>query len=201
MPASRNGYGKMRIASATLALTLVMGLALFLMQAYAGHDEDLGDKHKKESRKSTGEHKDKKHAVPLVPGGNTSYKQECGACHHAYFPGLLPGRSWEKLLANPSDHFSEQLSLSSETLADVRTYLLANSADNSGNKRSRKIMKSIGSSTPLRLSDIVYLRDKHHELSKEVFQCKSVGGFGNCIACHKGAALGNFNDNDATVPK
>lgn len=197
--------GMMRVAGAGLArimfLIMAISLAVFLAPACADHDEDHGKEHKKESRHEKDRHRDKKPAAPAVPAAAaTAYAQECGACHHAYYPGLLPARSWEKLLANPGEHFGEQLPLAGAALAEVRAYLVANAADVSGNKRSRKIMQSIGSGTPLRIGEIAYLRDKHHELSAEVFARKSVGGLANCIACHKGASAGDFDDDSAVIP-
>ena len=38
---------------------------------------------------------------------NPLYQEECGSCHMAYPPGLLPGRSWEKLMTGLADHFGE----------------------------------------------------------------------------------------------
>ena len=29
-----------------------------------------------------------------------TYIQECGACHTAYIPGLLPQRSWKKIMGD-----------------------------------------------------------------------------------------------------
>jgi hypothetical protein len=177
-------------------LTLVLAISLAMSLAPACADDDHHDKD---------QHGDKGRPTPALPAGGTgaatAYGQECGACHHAYYPGLLPARSWEKLLANPGDHFGEQLPLAGAALAEVRAYLAANAADVSGNKRSRKIMRSIGGGTPLRISEIGYLRDKHHELSAEVFKRPAVGGLANCIACHKGASAGDFDDDRAVIPK
>jgi hypothetical protein len=176
-------------------------ITLFLVSACSDHDEDHGRDHKKESKSDRDDHREQLQSAPPVANvASTTYKQECGACHNAYFPGLLPTRSWVKLLANSSDHFGEQLPIMGTALDEVRSYLSSNAADVSGNERSRKIMKSIGSTTPVKITEIGYLRDKHHELSAEVFKRKSVGGFGNCLACHKGAEGGRFDDDDAIIP-
>lgn len=196
----RMGTTWARVAQ-VLAVSLTISLVTFLMPACADHDDDHSREHKKESRHDRDDHEDRPQAASATKVDRTTYQQECGACHHAYFPGLLPARSWEKLLASSGDHFGEQLPLMGAALDEVRAYLRATAADISGNKRSRKIMGSIGSSTPLRISEIAYIRDKHHELSAEVFKRKSVGGLGNCLACHKGAEAGSFNDDDAVIPK
>ncbi|OGS80980.1 MAG: cytochrome C, partial [Gallionellales bacterium GWA2_59_43] len=77
----------------------------------------------------------------VQPVDNKVYKEECGGCHLAYQPGLLPTKSWEKLLTETAlaDHFGDDATLDAETLKEVRDYALANAADKSYHKRSRKI--------------------------------------------------------------
>jgi len=77
----------------------------------------------------------------VKPVANKTWDEECGGCHLAYQPGLLPARSWEKLLTEPAlaDHFGDDASLDAETLKEIRDYALANAADKSYHKRSRKI--------------------------------------------------------------
>lgn len=175
--------------SATSLALFILALACWPAPAPAGH----GDKDKHQRSKG-------KESAP-APALNQTYEQECGACHWAYFPGLLPARSWEKILAQPGDHFGEQLPTSPGDLGLVRDHLLANAADKSSNKRSGKIMKSIGSATPLRVSQIAYLRDKHRGIGEEILQRKSVGGLGNCLACHPGAKGGDFDEDRAAIPR
>src|SRR3990170_4872830 len=65
---------------------------------------------------------------------NKLYEQECGACHFAYQPGLLPAQSWKKTLNNLSDHFGETVELEKGDLAALTEYLTKDSAALSGNK-------------------------------------------------------------------
>ncbi len=67
----------------------------------------------------------------FAPAADAKYQSECGACHFAYLPGLLPARSWEALLKKPDEHFGETLSLDPETLRHIRDYLSANAGDRS----------------------------------------------------------------------
>ena len=39
--------------------------------------------------------------VPLLP----AYVQECGSCHVAFAPGLLPASSWQHLMGNLKAHY------------------------------------------------------------------------------------------------
>ena len=43
--------------------------------------------------------------------------RECGSCHLAYVPGLLPLRSWERTLLEQDKHFGEDLSLSQASIS------------------------------------------------------------------------------------
>ncbi|MDD2399591.1 MAG: cytochrome C, partial [Sulfurovum sp.] len=45
---------------------------------------------------------------------NKLYLKECGSCHFAFQPGLLPERSWTKMLSNLADHFGSDAALEPE---------------------------------------------------------------------------------------
>jgi len=138
-------------------------------------------------------------ALPRVT--NEAYKANCGSCHFAYQPGLLPVRSWMKIIDTPSGHPGGDLSLDKKAKAEIIKYLDQNSAEKSHAKRSRKILASIGSDTPTKISEIPYIREKHHKIKQEVFLRKSIGSRGNCIACHKTAENGDYDDDNVTIPK
>ena len=38
-------------------------------------------------------------APGVAPVENPQYLEECGSCHFPYQPGLLPARSWTKVMA------------------------------------------------------------------------------------------------------
>jgi hypothetical protein len=145
-----------------------------------------------------GEHSESK-ALPKVT--NEVYKTNCGSCHFAYQPGLLPAKSWLKIIDSPGGHPGGDLSLDKKTKAEIKKYLTQNSAENTQSKRSRKILASIGSVVPTRISEVPYIMEKHHEINQEVFLKKSIGSRGNCIACHKTAEIGDYDDNNVAIPK
>jgi len=145
-----------------------------------------------------GEHNESK-AFPKVT--NEVYKANCGSCHFAYQPGLLPAKSWLKIIDSPSGHPGGGLSLDKKTKGEIKKYLTQNSAENTRSKRSQKILASIGSGVPTRISEVPYIREKHHEINQEVFLKKSIGSRGNCIACHKTAESGDYDDDNVAIPK
>ena len=142
-----------------------------------------------------------KGGINLLPVTNELYKNTCGTCHFAYQPGLLPERSWKKMMDFPGTHPGGALSLDASTKQKIRKYLVQNSAENSPSKASAKMLASIDSGrTPLRISELPYIKQKHHEILSDVFKRKSVSSRGNCIACHRKAARGVY-DYDVVIPK
>jgi hypothetical protein len=168
-----------------IMLTSCFLLLLWCHAAFAGHDKDR-EKHQKED---------------LTPVNNETYRQECGTCHFAYQPGLLPSGSWEKILANSPAHFGEEVSLNQESMNIIGKYLRENAAENSSAKRARKIQKSLKGQTPLRITETPYIREKHHELDPDIFRRPAVGSFANCVACHTTAEQGNYDDDFVRIPK
>ena len=140
----------------------------------------------------------------VEPVNNELYQEECGACHFAYQPGLLPERSWVKIMSNKSllDHFGEDVSFEDKgVLNELVSYLKNNASDKSSYSRSRKILRSIGSNeTPMRVSETTYIVRKHREISDHLIEQEVVGSLANCSACHNGAERGDFDDDSVTIP-
>jgi len=145
-----------------------------------------------------GDHKGTK---SLASVNNETYTKNCGSCHFAYQPGLLPARSWLKVLEQPGSHVGGNLSLDKKDMAEIKSYLEHNSAEQSSSKRSRKILGSIGSDTPVRISEIPYIKVKHRKIAQDVFMRKAIGSRSNCVACHKSAAGGVYEGDDVVIPK
>jgi len=141
------------------------------------------------------------HRTDFAPVTDPAYKKECGSCHMAYPPGLLPARSWQKIVANLADHFGDNAELPKEDANKILAYLNANAADKSEGKRSRQIMSSIGNSTPLRISEMSYIKRRHHELSRRHIQDNpKVKYLGNCGACHPNGEKGSFREGEVRIP-
>ena len=130
-----------------LVLSLTAGGVL--CTAVADNDDHRKKRrHHKQERKHSEDNG--QYNLPIV--SDTAYTENCGACHFAYQPGLLPSGSWEKILADLSDHFGESIELDSESAKTISAYLKANSANYSSGKLSIKIMKSLGNRAPLRIT-------------------------------------------------
>jgi len=137
----------------------------------------------------------------LKPVTNQVYKETCGECHFAYQPELLPSASWLKILNRLDDHFEEEIEADPDTVKNISEYLKTNGAENSSAKRSKKIMRSLGNQVPMRITEIPYIRRKHHELDQAVFKRESIGSLSNCTACHITAEIGIYDDDDVKIPK
>ena len=139
-------------------------------------------------------------AMPVVT--NAKWKAECGSCHMVYHPGLLPERSWKKVMAGLDKHFGENASLDATTQAEITKFLAENSADKQDNRRSNRINQSIAANaTPMRISETRYFTAKHDEISANTFKRKSIGSAANCVACHKGAEKGDFSESQIRIPR
>lgn len=133
---------------------------------------------------------------------NPLYEDECGSCHMAYPPGLMPAPSWEKVMLGLEDHFDDNAELNKEEQMLITQYLLNNSADKSRNRRSQKFNRSINShNVPVRITDTPYFRHEHHEIPIRMVTANSeVNSFSQCDACHKNAKQGSFNEHDIHIP-
>jgi hypothetical protein len=137
----------------------------------------------------------------LKPVTNKTYKETCGECHFAYQPELLPSESWLKILNQLDNHFGEVIETDPVTIKNISDYLTTNGAENSSAERSVKIMRCLGGQVPIRITDIPYIRKKHHELNPAIFKRKSIGSLSNCIACHTTAENGIYDDDDVKIPE
>lgn len=138
--------------------------------------------------------------IDFRPASNTTYKTICEGCHFPYPPELLPGSSWKIIIDRLPDHFGEQVSINPKSQEVISKYLMENGADRSPSKKSFKIMKSLNGQIPLRITEIPYIQKKHRKIKSEIFGRKSIGSLSHCLACHKTAEQGNFNEDFVTIP-
>jgi hypothetical protein len=180
------------IAMKYLAAPLLLGAlaaSLLILNAANAEDDD-----------------DRPRTADVIAVTNPVYEKECGSCHMAYSPGLLPARSWTAMMSKLNDHFGDNAELDNATQTAILSYLTMNSADHSGYRRSQKIMRSLDSSlngmaTPLRISELPYIKRKHHELRPNVFKTHpDLTSLSQCSACHSQAAKGSFSEREINIP-
>jgi cytochrome b len=130
------------------------------------------------------------------------WRQECGSCHLAFHPNLLPARSWSLILAGQGQHFGTDLALDAPTVAALRAFLARNAAENSPTEAAFKINRSIpADATPLRITETPYWVGKHRGIRSTDWQLPLVRIKSNCAACHLDAAAGTFEDAAMRIPR
>jgi hypothetical protein len=138
----------------------------------------------------------------LAPASDPAYLQECGSCHLAYPPGLLPARSWAAVMDGLADHFGENAELAPERASAIASYLRANAAGPDSPGRAGSVARSVNAGdAPLRITETRYFQRKHHELPRTAVQDNpQVRSFSRCDACHAGAARGSYNEHEVRIP-
>lgn len=140
--------------------------------------------------------------IGVAPVNNSLYAKECSACHFAYQPGLMPARSWQKLMENLENHFGDNAELETEEQKALTDYLVKNAAEFSNHKRSVKIMRSLSKDqTVIRITEIPYIVRKHEKLSsKMVAGNPEVKSISYCEKCHTRAETGSYSERDINIP-
>lgn len=133
---------------------------------------------------------------------NTNWQQECGSCHLAYSPALLPRHSWQRLMGGLDQHFGEDASLDPVTQADILSFLEAHAADSGTSRIGDKVMQLMGANeAPLRITETRWFVKKHDDVPRTTWTRKSVGSAANCAACHRQAEKGIFDEDTVRIPK
>ena len=140
----------------------------------------------------------------VAPVANTTYAEECGACHMAYQPGLLPAAAWQRIVSPDGlgDHYGDDASLPDGLRTEIAAYLEANAADGASRSRSRAFaVGEAGLGALPRISETRYFRNEHHEIpARMVTDNPDVGSFSNCNACHQTADKGIYNEDNVRIP-
>lgn len=121
---------------------------------------------------------------------------ECGGCHLAYPPRLLPAAAWRQIMSGLDNHFGTDASLEDVERRRIEAYLVANAGRGAAlDGRGRPV---------LRISETAWFRREHRSghdgLTADVFASAAVGSAANCGACHRGAANGDYGEGSIQLP-
>lgn len=119
------------------------------------------------------------------------WQEECGSCHIAYPPALLPAESWRALMAQLDRHFGVDASVDAPTAQALTAFLQANAG---GGRRS-------GGAMPLRITQTRWFVHEHNEMPARTWKSPAVKSAANCEACHTHAAQGDFSERNLKVPR
>jgi len=139
--------------------------------------------------------------APVSPSAfNVDYASECSDCHAAYHPSLLPGSSWQQLMAHLDDHFGEDASLEAQTAQEISDWLVTVSADQVDSKPAH-VFRKVSPAHPDAISLTPFWQKTHAAIPKKTFSQPPIYGAFNCAACHADAATGWFFPSNISIPK
>jgi hypothetical protein len=123
-----------------------------------------------------------------------TYKNECGDCHIAYPPMLLPSKSWQKLMSGLEDHFGENAELDVKTVSTVLGYLDQHALETESGSIVPHWQEVIPDVPPIRITELQIFVDDHKEPYRLLGDSAlEPGFFAPCSDCHKEAGDGIFN--------
>lgn len=168
--------------------------------AYAaerGHDEDhSSNDHSSEERGKEYGSRQQRDVVM-----DSAYQEECGACHVAYPPQLLPSESWKAIMSGLNDHFGDNAELPAELAVRIAAFLDGNASDRGDRMKYTRLMRDTNGTVPVRITKLPYFKEEHDEIPRRMVEDNpQVESFSRCDACHKDAAKGRFDEENAAIP-
>ena len=130
-------------------------------------------------------------AVPPL----AAYAQECGSCHVAYPPGLLPAASWQRLMAGLPRHFGIDASLEPATAQAIGGWLVQHAGSD------RKLRREPAPPPEDRISRSAWFVREHREVPASTWALPAVKSAANCGACHTRAEQGDFSERHIRLPR
>lgn len=128
------------------------------------------------------------------------YQEECGSCHLAYPPQLLPPPSWRRIMDGLEDHFGENAELDDASHRQIAEFLSELSTPRSG--EYRRVLRNLDAQkAPLRITEMTYFKRKHREIPDRFVRGNDkVRSFSQCDACHRGAERGDYDEDRVVIP-
>ncbi|MBX9835768.1 MAG: diheme cytochrome c [Burkholderiaceae bacterium] len=120
-----------------------------------------------------------------------AYTQECGACHTAYPPSMLPARSWQRTMDGLNKHFGTDAALDTATTQQLNAWLQAHAGT----------YKRVREEPPQdRLTRSAWFERKHRKIDPSVWQHPSIKSAAQCGTCHTRADEGDYDDDNVRFP-
>ena len=189
-------------AAAAIGVTAVGIMADEDEEDHEAHEREHGEERDHDEINERREHGNGTGAVYLSDPAYTLYRTECGDCHMAYPPTMLPARSWRGMMSSLEDHFGDNAELDKETADQISAFLARNAAGiGMGEYGERSWRATRERNPPLRITLTDYFRGQHHEIpAKMVAGNPDVGSFSRCETCHRGADQGDFDEHGVRIP-
>ena len=131
---------------------------------------------------------------------NDLYVEECGECHFAYPPDLLPVESWQRIMIGLEDHFGDNAELDEETAAEILVYLEDQGLNRGKPSPMSRLLRGLPEPPPLRITELPSFLNMHYLVARQLEIREFEEGFlSPCADCHREAALGIY-DKDRLHP-
>lgn len=127
-----------------------------------------------------------------VPVANVLWQTECGTCHVAFPPRLLPAESWRALMSGLRKHFGTDASLNLDAARKIEAFL----EKNAGSKKYEASNNPV-----LRITKTHLFQHEHREVSERAWKSPKIKSAANCAACHIQAEKGIYDGHSSIIPK
>lgn len=131
------------------------------------------------------------HGAGPAQADMAQWQSECGSCHLAYPPRLLPADGWKAVMGSLDKHFGVDASVDAGTDAAIRRYLLS---------RAPASVRGGAAADPRRITQAGWFMREHDEVPAAAWRHPGVGSPANCAACHRDAAQGSFDEESVRIP-
>lgn len=128
----------------------------------------------------------------MPAANNALWQTECGSCHVAFPPRLLPAESWQAVMSGLDKHFGSDASLDAPSAREIGAFL----DKNAGRNRHMKSDKPL-----LRITETRWFVREHDEVPGRVWKNPKVKSAANCAACHTKAESGSYRERDIRIPR
>jgi len=128
----------------------------------------------------------------VPPARNAQWQAECGSCHIAYPPSLLPAPAWRRMMSQLDKHFGADASLDAKAAAEIGAFLEQYAASG---RRAR------GPADSLRITETAWFVREHDKVQSATWKLPAVKSAANCAACHTLAEQGDFRERNIRIPR
>ena len=123
---------------------------------------------------------------------NAKWQAECGSCHVAFPPRLLPAESWRAVMSGLDKHFGSDASLDAADAVEIGAFL----EKHAGTRRRESAVKPL-----LRITETRWFIREHDEVPQRTWKNPLVKSPANCAACHTRADSGDYRERNIRIPK
>lgn len=127
---------------------------------------------------------------PVV--SNAKWQAECGSCHVAFPPRMLPAESWREMMSGLDKHFGTDASLEAPIALEIGAFLEKHASTRKHEPAAKPL---------LRITETRWFIREHDEVSDSVWKNPKVKSPANCSACHIQAERGNYSERNIRIPK